>query len=185
MARLICTGITSLDGYINDERGNFDWSEPDEEVHAFVNDLERSVGTYLYGRRLYEVMRFWEDARTLPDLSPAMLDYAQVWRAAEKIVYSSTLDTVTTARTRVERAFDPKAVQAMKDAADRDLSIGGPHVAAHAFRAGLVDEVQLFVSPVSIGGGARFLPAGVRLDLRLAEERRFPNGVVYLRYRVE
>jgi len=182
MARLICTGITSLDGYIADEQGAFDWSAPDEEVHAFVNDLDRSIGTYLHGRRLYEVMRFWEDAHTLPDASPVMVDFARVWQAAEKVVYSTSLERVTTARTRIERAFDPKAVQAMKDTAARDLSIGGPHLAAHAFRAGLVDEVQLFISPVSVGGGTRFLPAGVRLDLRLAEERRFTNGVVYLRY---
>jgi dihydrofolate reductase len=183
VARLICTGITSLDGYINDEQGNFDWSAPDEEVHAFVNDLERPVGTYLYGRRLYEVMRFWENAHTLPDPSPVMLDYAQIWQAAEKVVYSTSLEAVTTARTRIERTFDPKAVQALKDTADRDLSVGGPHLAAHAFQAGLVDEVQLFISPVSVGGGTRFLPSGVRLDLRLAEQRRFANGVVYLRYR--
>ncbi|WP_436519958.1 dihydrofolate reductase family protein [Actinoplanes sp. HUAS TT8] len=182
MARLICTGITSLDGYINDEQGNFDWSVPDEEVHSFVNDLERPIGTYLYGRRLYEVMRFWEDAQVRPDSSPAAIDYAQLWRAAEKIVYSTTLEAATTARTRIERSFDPKAVQALKDAADRDLSVGGPHLAAHAFRAGLVDEVQLFVSPVVVGGGTRFLPSGVRLDLKLAEQRRFANGVVYLRY---
>ncbi|GAA2893409.1 deaminase [Actinoplanes cyaneus] len=182
MARLICTGIMSLDGYVNDEQGNFDWSAPDEEVHSFVNDLERPVGTYLYGRRLYEVMRFWEDAHTLPDASPVALDYAQLWQAAEKIVYSTTLEAATTARTRVERTFDPKAVQAMKDTADRDLSIGGPHLAAHAFRAGLVDEVQLFISPVAVGGGTRFLPSGVRLDLKLAEQQRFANGVIYLRY---
>lgn len=182
MARLICTGITSLDGYINDEQGNFDWSAPDEEVHAFVNDLERPIGTYLYGRRLYEVMRFWEDAHTQPDAGPVFLDYAQLWQAAEKIVYSSSLEAATTARTRVERTFDPKAVQALKDTADRDLSVGGPHLAAHAFRAGLVDEVQLFISPVAVGGGTRFLPDGVRLDLKLVEQQRFANGVVYLRY---
>jgi dihydrofolate reductase len=184
VARLICTGITSLDGYINDEQGNFDWSAPDEEVHSFVNDLERPIGTYLYGRRLYEVMRFWEDAHDRPDATPAVLDYARVWQAAEKIVFSTSLepDAATTTRTRIERAFDPKAVQAMKDTAEKDLSIGGPHLAAHAFRAGLIDEVQLFVSPVTVGGGTRFLPAGVRLDLKLAEQRRFANGVVYLRY---
>lgn len=183
MARLICTGITSLDGYIADEQGNFDWSAPDEEVHSFVNDLERPIGTYLYGRRLYEVMRFWEDAHTRPGASLPVLDYARVWQAAEKIVYSTSLETVSTARTRVERTFDPKAVQAMKDSLDRDLSVGGPHLAAHAFRAGLVDEVQLFISPVAVGGGTRFLPEGVRLDLQLSEQRRFANGVVYLRYR--
>ncbi|AEV83870.1 deaminase reductase [Actinoplanes sp. SE50] len=183
MARLICTGITSLDGYIADERGNFDWSRPDEEVHSFVNDLERPIGTYLYGRRLYEVMRFWEDAEARPDSTPATVDYARVWRAADKVVYSTTLAEVTTARTRLERVFDPEVVRKAKEAADRDLSIGGPHLAAHAFRAGLVDEVQLFVSPIAVGGGTRFLPDGVRLDLKLAEQRRFANGVVYLRYR--
>jgi dihydrofolate reductase len=182
MARLICTGITSLDGYIADEQGNFDWSAPDEEVHSFVNDLERPIGTYLYGRRLYEVMRFWEDPPSGPDTSPAAEDYARVWQAAEKVVYSTSLQEVTTARTRIERTFDPKTVQAMKDTADRDLSVGGPHLAAHAFRAGLVDEVQLFVCPVSVGGGNQFLPAGVRLDLKLVEQLRFANGVVYLRY---
>lgn len=184
MARLICTGITSLDGYIADENGKFDWSTPDEDVHAFVNDLERPIGTYLYGRSLYEVMVYWETAHTEPDQPPFVLDYATVWRAADKVVYSTTLESVTSARTRIERTFDPQAVRAMKDAADRDLSVGGPVLAAHAFREGLVDEVRVFVSPVAVGGGKRFLPDKVRLNLELVEERRFRNGVVFLQYRV-
>lgn len=184
MAKLICTAMTSLDGYIADEHGQFDWAAPDSDVHAFVNDLERPIGTYLYGRRMYEVMVFWETAPAGPDQSPVVLDYAKLWRAADKIVYSTTLPTAGSARTRIERTFDPAAVRAVKDAADRDLSIGGPALAAHAFRAGLVDEVRLFVSPVIIGGGNRFLPDGLRLNLHLVDERRFDNGVVYLRYRV-
>lgn len=183
MARLVCTGITSLDGYLADENGAFDWSAPDEEVHAFVNDLERPIGTYLYGRRLYEVMVYWETAHTQPDQPPVILDYATVWQAADKVVYSTTLGSVTSARTRLERTFEPQAVRAMKDAADRDLSIGGAALAAHAFRAGLVDEVNLFVSPVIVGGGKRFLPDRVRLNLELVDERRFRNGVVFLQYR--
>jgi dihydrofolate reductase len=183
MAKLICTALTSLDGYIADERGEFDWAAPDNDVHAFVNDLERPIGTYLYGRRVYEVMVFWE--RLAPaDQSPIALDYAKLWQAADKIVYSTTLETTSSARTRIERTFEPNAVRAMKDAADRDLSIGGPALAAHAFRAGLVDEVRLFVSPITVGGGNPFLPDRLRLNLQLLDERRFDNGVVYLRYRV-
>ncbi len=183
MARLICTGITSLDGYIADEAGKFDWSVPDEDVHAFINDLERPIGTYLYGRSLYEVMAYWETAHHEPDQPPFVLDYANVWQAADKVVYSTTLETASSTRTRIERTFDPKAVQAMKAAADRDLSIGGANLAAHAFRAGLVDEVHLFVSPVVVGGGKRLLPDKVRLSLELVQERRFRNGVVFLQYR--
>jgi dihydrofolate reductase len=183
MAELIYTCIASLDGYIADEDGKFDWSAPDEEVHAFVNDLERPIRTYLYGRRLYEVMVYWEtfDAQDQP---PHVLDYANLWRAADKVVYSTTLQAASSARTRIERTFDPKAVHAMKEAADGDLSIGGPTFAAHALRAGLVDEVRVLVSPVAVGGGTRFLPDKVRLDLELVDERKFGNGVVYLRYRV-
>ena len=181
MARLIHTGIISLDGYLTDEQGDFDWAEPDDEVHAFVNDRERSIGTYLYGRQLYEVMSAWE---TIGDESAVMRDYAQVWRAADKVVYSSTLPAVQTARSRLERSFDPAAVRVMKESADRDLSIGGPGLAVHALRAGLVDEIDLYVSPIVVGGGKRFLPDGVRLKLELAEERRFGNGVVFLRYDV-
>jgi dihydrofolate reductase len=184
VAKLICSAITSLDGYIADEHGEFDWGAPDSDVHAFINDLERPIGTYLYGRRLYEVMVFWDAAPAQPNPSPVVLDYAKLWQAADKIVYSTTLPTASSARTRIERTFDPHAVQAMKDAADRDLSIGGPALAAHAFRAGLVDEVRLFVCPLTVGGGNPFLPERLRLNLHLLAERRFGNGVVYLQYRV-
>ena len=184
MAKLICTALTSLDGYIADEHGNFDWGAPDSDVHAFINDQERPIGTYLYGRRLYEVMVFWETALAQPNQPPVVLDYAKLWQAADKVVYSTTLETVSSARTRIERTFDANSVRAMKDAADRDLSIGGPALAAHAFRAGLVDEVRLFVSPLIIGGGTPLLPDRLRLNLQLLDERRFDNGVVYLRYGV-
>ena len=180
MAKLIYTAITSLDGYIEDEDGSFDWSAPDEDVHAFVNDLERRIGTYLYGRRLYETMVYWE---TAPADSPAVeLNYARVWRSADKVVYSTTLQETASARTRIERTFDPDAIRAMKEAANADLSVGGAELAAHAFRAGLVDEVRLLLNPVVVGGGKRALPDGVRLDLELLDERRFASGVVYLRY---
>jgi len=184
MGKLICTALTSLDGYIADEHGEFDWAAPDSDVHSFINDLERPIGTYLYGRRLYETMVFWETAPAQPNQSPPVLDYAKLWQAADKIVYSTTLETASSARTRIERTFDPSAVRAIKDAADRDLSIGGPALAAHAFRAGLVDEVRLFVSPLTVGGGNPFHPHRLRLNLQLLDERRFDNGVVYLRYRV-
>jgi dihydrofolate reductase len=181
VAKLICTGITSLDGYIEDESGSFDWSAPSEEVHAFVNDLERPIGTYLYGRRLYEVMVYWETVNEGPAVER---DYARVWQAADKIVYSSTLPAVSSARTRIERTFDAAAVRKLKESADRDLSIGGPGLAAHALRAGLVDEVQMLVNPMIVGGGKPFLPVGWRTGLELLDERRFTDGVVYLRYRV-
>jgi len=180
MAKLIYTAITSLDGYVADASGSWEWSFPSEEVHAFVNDLERPIGTHLYGRRLYEVLKVWE---TMDDPAPAMRDYATLWRASEKIVFSRTLDEVSSARTRIEREFDPDAVRALKDAADTDLGIGGPHIAAEALRAGLVDEIGLLKSPVVVGGGNPALPDGVRIDLELLDERRFDNGVVYLRYR--
>ncbi len=183
MGKLITTAITSLDGYVADTDGNFDWSVPDEEVHAFVNDLERPIGTYLYGRRMYEVMRFWVTAHNLTDQPAFVLDYAAVWQAADKIVYSRTLDAVSTARTRMNREFDPDAVRRLKEDTDQDLSVSGPDLAAHAIRAGLVDEYRRFVSPVVVGGGTHWLPDGVRIALELLEERRFGNGVVYLRYR--
>ena len=182
MARLIYSAIASLDGYVADESGTFDWAEPDEEVHEFVNDLERPVGTYLYGRRMYEVMRFWETAGGA-DLLPFARDYAEIWRAAEKIVYSKTLETAATARTRIESDFDPEAVRQLKATAVRDLTVGGPGLAGQALAAGLVDECHLFVAPVVVGGGTRALPDGVRLDLELLDERRFGSGMVYLRYR--
>jgi len=180
MAKLLYTAITSLDGYIEDEGGSFDWSAPDEDVHAFVNDLERRIGTYLYGRRLYETMVYWE---TAPADSPAVeLNYARVWRSADKVVYSTTLQETASARTRIERTFDPDAIRAMKEEANADLTVGGAELAAHAFRAGLVDEVRLLLNPVVVGGGKRALPDGVRLDLELLDERRFASGVIHLRY---
>jgi len=184
MARLIFTGITSLDGYIADENGKFEWGEPDEEVHAFVNDLERPIGTYLYGRRLYEVMAYWDTAHAVANQSAVALDYAELWQAAEKVVYSTSLTGTTTARTRLERTFDPQAVRAMKESADRDLSVGGPALAAHALRAGLVDDIQIFVSPVVVGGGTPFLPRGVRFALELVDQRRFRAGFTYVHYRI-
>ena len=177
------SAIISLDGYIADEDGNFDWTVPDEEVHTFINDLERPIGTYLYGRRMYEVMVAWETAHTLPDQPPFILDYAQIWQAAEKIVYSRSLEAVSSARTRVERDFDPEAVRQMKARAGGDISVGGPELAAQAFRAGLVDELYLFVVPIVVGGGKRSLPNDVRLKLELIDERRFSSGMVYLHYR--
>lgn len=166
-----------------DANGNFDWSVPDAEVHAFVNHLERDAGTYLYGRRLYDVMAAWE-TMTLEDEPDFARDYARIWRAADKVVYSTTLDAPRTAKTRIERAFEPAAIGRMKAAAQRDLTVGGPTLAAQALKAGLVDEIRLFLSPVAVGAGTPALPAGVRLALELLEERRFGNGVVYLRYRV-
>src|SRR5690348_17039685 len=182
MARLIYSAIASLDGYVADEDGRFDWSAPDEEVHAFVNDAERPIGTYLYGRRMYDVMAVWETMPDGPDEPPVIHDYAAIWRAADKVVYSRTLDAPRTPRTRIEREFDPSAVRALKDAAAADLSIGGSELAGHALRAGLVDEVGLFLSPVVVGGGTPALPAGLRLGLELIDERRFANGVVHVRY---
>ncbi len=183
MAKLIYSAITSLDGYIADDDGKFDWAEPDEEVHTFINDLERPVGTYLYGRRMYEVMVGWESAHTIADQPPFMQDFAQIWQAADKIVYSKTLEAVSTARTRIERDFDPEAVWQMKARAGRDIIVGGPELAAQAFRAGLVDECHLFVAPVMVGGGKRSLPDNVRLKLELLDEHRFDSGMVYLYYR--
>jgi dihydrofolate reductase len=179
-AKLIYSAIASLDGYVADERGNFDWAAPDEEVHAFVNDIEQPIGTYLFGRRMYEVMSVWE---TLDDPEPVMQDFARIWRAADKVVYSRALDAVTTARTRLERDFDADAVRQLKAEAASDLTVGGPELAGRAIAAGLVDEIQLFLTPVLVGGGKPAFPEGVRLALELLEERRFGNGVVYLRYR--
>ena len=183
MAQLVYSAITSLDGYVADRDGNFDWAEPDEEVHRFVNDLERTVGTYLYGRRMYEVMVFWETAAAGADQPHAVRDYAEIWRAADKIVYSRSLEIASSARTRFERDFDTERIREMKVAATRDISVGGPELAAHAFRAGLVDEYRVFINPVVVGGGKPALPDGVRLNLELLDERRFGNGVVHLHYR--
>ena len=179
MARLIYSAITSLDGYVVDADGNFDWAAPDEEVHAYVNDQERAVGTYLYGRRMYEVMVAWE---SMDDDAPVMRDYAQVWRGADKVVYSSTLDEVRGPRTRLEPAFDPDAVRRLVDESTTDLSIGGPTLAASALRAGLVDELNVYLNPVVVGGGTAWLPDDLRLDLTLVAEHRFAGGVVHLRY---
>jgi dihydrofolate reductase len=184
MANLIYSAIASLDGYTADANGKFDWAAPDEEVHAFVNDKERPVGTYLYGRRMYETMVYWETASTGNDQPAATRDYARIWQAADKVVYSSTLDAVASARTRLEREFDPDAVRRLKEAAERDVTVGGPGLAAQAFAAGLVDECHLFLNPVAVGGGTSALPVGLRLELELLDEHRFGNGVVYLRYRV-
>ena len=177
---LVYSVICSLDGYTADATGKFDWAEPDEEVFAFVNGLERGIGTYLYGRRMYETMASWETA-PLAGQSPAYQEFARIWRAADKIVYSTTLREASTARTRVEPRFDPGAVRALK--ARGDVSIGGPGLAATAIRAGLVDEFHLWVTPVTVGGGTPVFPAGTRADLHLVDQRRFGNGVVYLRYR--
>ncbi|HEY1489180.1 MAG TPA: dihydrofolate reductase family protein [Micromonosporaceae bacterium] len=184
MARLIYSAITSLDGFTADDNGEFDWAAPDEEVHAFVNDQERPVGTYLYGRRMYETMVYWETASTGDDEPAVARDFARIWRAADKVVYSSTLDAVSSARTRLEPEFDPDAVRRLKTGADRDVSVGGPGLAAHALAAGLVDEYHVYVNPVVVGGGTRALPAGLHRELELLDERRFAGGVVYLRYRV-
>jgi dihydrofolate reductase len=184
MAKLIYTALTSVDGYVADENGKFDWARPDEEVHAFVNDLERTAGTYLYGRRMYEVMVAWETVN-VADQPPFIRDYAELWRATDKIVYSRTLDTVSSARTRVERDFDPGAIARMKGSARNDLMIGGPDLAAQAFKAGLVDECHLFITPVLVGGGKRALPDKVHLKLDLLDEHRFTNGTVHLRYRAK
>jgi dihydrofolate reductase len=184
MARLIYAAIASLDGYVADEHGKFEWAAPDEEVHRFVNELERPIGTYLYGRRMYEVMVYWETAETTAAEPTAAHDYVEIWRAADKIVYSTTLDTVSSARTRLERTFDREAVEQIKASASSDISVGGPELAGHALRAGLVDELHLFLNPVIIGGGNPALPDDVRLDLELMDERRFSGGVVHLHYRV-
>ena len=185
MAALIYSAIASLDGYVADTEGGWDWSAPDEEVHAFVNDQERGIGTYIYGRRMYEVMRVWQDDALLGDRPNATLkDYASLWRAADKVVVSTTLAAPTTPRTRIAATFDPEAVRALVSRADADVSVGGPTLAAEALRAGLVDEIGLFLSPVVVGGGLRALPADLRLDLTLLQTRRFANGVVFTRHAV-
>jgi dihydrofolate reductase len=183
MGRLIYSAIASLDGYTVDAEGRFDWAAPDEEVHGFVNDLERPVGTYLYGRRMYETMAVWETDPGLAEHSPVTRDFAQIWRAADRIVYSSTLDEVVTEQTRIERAFDPAEVRRLKESTDADLSIGGPTLATHAIRADLVDEWKLFVTPIIVGGGLGWLPDGVRVSLDLVDARRFAGGVTFLHYR--
>jgi dihydrofolate reductase len=183
MAKLIYSALASLDGYVADADGNFDWAAPDEEVHAFVNDLERPVGTHLYGRRMYETMAVWE-TMPLSGEPEVMRDFAAIWRAAGKIVYSRTLDRVSTPRTRLERALDPRAVRELKAQAERDISIGGPEIAGQALAAGLVDEIQLFLTPVIVGGSTHSLPTTSKVTLELRDLRRFGNGTVYLRYSV-
>ncbi len=182
MAKLIYSAITSLDGYVADRDGNFDWAKPDDEVHAFVNDQERPIGTYLYGRRMYDVMRYWETAPTRGDQAPAALDFAGIWQAADKVVYSTTLAAASSDRTRIERAFDPESVREMKAAASADLSVGGPHLAAAAIRTGLVDELHQFLTPIVVGGGNRWLPDDVRVALELRDVHHFRSGVVHLHY---
>jgi dihydrofolate reductase len=183
VGRLRYTAIASLDGYIEDRTGAFDWAQPDEEVHAFVNEQERGVGTYLYGRRMWETMRWWATDEATTGQSPVVEEYAALWRAADKVIFSSTLAEVDEPRTQVARAFDPETVRRMKGASDRDLSIGGPALAGTAIAAGLVDEIGLLLVPVVIGGGKPALP-DLRLHLELLEERRFPGGTVFLRYAV-
>ncbi len=184
MAKLIYSALASLDGYIEDEKGGFDWAEPDQEVHQFANELERPIGTHLLGRRMYETLAFWGSDEAMSHENAIMREFAESWDTAEKIVYSRTPREPTTDRTRIEAAFDPDAVAELKSSAERDISIGGPNLAAQAFEAGLVDECHLLLSPIIVGGGKRALPDGVALELELVDERRFGNGVVYLHYRV-
>ena len=183
MAKLVYFAITSLDGYIADQNGRYDWAAPDDEVFRFVTDFERTIGTQLFGRRVYQELIFWETADAQPGQSEAMAEYARIWQAADKIVYSTTLDTVSSARTRIERTFDPAAVRQLKAQADRDIAVSYANLAGQAITAGLVDEVHLVISPVIVGGGTRALPAGARLRLELLGQRRFGNGTVHLHYR--
>jgi dihydrofolate reductase len=184
VGKLIYSMMTSLDGFVSDRAGNFDWGAPDEEVHQFINEHFGAIGTELYGRRMYETMVYWETAHLEPEQPPAALEFARIWQDSDKIVYSTTLVEVASARTRIERAFDPAAVRALKAESALDITVEGPTLAAQAIRAGLVDEYQLFVGPAIVGGGQAFFPEGVRMDLELVDERRFAQGVVYLRYRV-
>ena len=182
MAKLIYSGIMSLDGYIADRAGKFGWSVPDAEVHTAINDLTGSVGTFLLGRRMCDVLVAWESL-DVADQPPVIKDFAEIWRTTDKVVYSTTLATASSARTRIDRAFDADDVRRMKAAAERDITVGGPNLAAHAFKAGLVDEYHLFVNPVAVGGGTSYFPPDIRVELELLDERRFSNGVVFLRYR--
>ena len=185
MAKLIYFTPTSLDGYIADETGSPDWAAPDEEVFAFINDLVRPIGMYLYGRKMYETMAIWETPDVIPGRTPGMLDFARIWQAADKTVYSKSLETVSTPKTRLEREFDPPVVRDLKAQLPHDVSVAGPTLAAHAIRTGLVDEYHLLVVPIMLGGGTRVLPSNVRIRLDLLDERRFANGMVYLRYRAQ
>ncbi len=184
MGKLIYSMITSLDGFVSDRDGNFGWGAPEEESHTFVNELSRSIGTYLYGRRMYETMVYWETAHLEPDQPPFILEYARIWQATDKIVYSTTLNEVASARTRVERTFDPQAIRRLKAESPLDITVDGPNLAAQAIRAGLVDEYQPYIGPAIVGAGNPFFPDDVQLDLELLDERRFGNGVLWLRYGV-
>lgn len=184
MAKLVNSAIASLDGYVADEQGKFDWAMPDEQVHAFVNDLERPIGTHLLGRRMYEVMKVWDSDELLEGQPAVMRDYAEIWRSAEKIVYSRTLQATETSRTRLERAFDPEEVRALKETERRDISIGGPELASQAIEADLVDEIQLLLVPAVVGAGKAALPIHSRIALELLGREGFDNGTVYLRYLV-
>lgn len=185
MAKLIYSAIASADGYVEDAAGSFDWAAPGEQVHRFVNDLERPVGTYLYGRRMYQTMLYWETAHTVPGQPSFVRAFAAIWQAAEKIVFSKTLESASSARTRIERNFDPGMVRQLKSATEHDMTVGGADLAGQAITAGLVDELQLFLVPIVVGGGKRALPNGVRSDLELLDTQRFASGAVYLRYRLK
>jgi dihydrofolate reductase len=185
MAKLIYSAISSADGYVEDDAGSFDWAAPDDELHRFVNDLERPVGAYLYGRRMYETMLYWETAHLMPGQPSSVQDFTGIWQAAEKIVFSKTLPSVSSARTRIERNFDPGMVRNLKSATGHDMTVGGADLAGQAISAGLVDELQLFLIPAVVGGGKRALPNGVRSDLELLDTHRFASGAVYLKYRLK
>ncbi len=184
MAKLIYSAISSLDGYVEDAEGNFDWGRPDDELFAFINALERPIGTYLYGRRMYETMVFWETAGAGEDQPAVIRDFAEIWRAADKIVYTRTLQTASSARTRIERDFDSDAIRWLKETSESDITIGGAELASQAIAAGQVDECHLYLCPIVVGGGKRALPDNVRARLALLDERRFNSGVVHLRYRI-
>ncbi len=184
MAKLIYSAIASLDGYVEDREGRFDWAAPDEEVHAFVNHLERAIRTYLYGRRMYETMVFWETVSTAADQPAVIRDFAEIWRSAEKIVYSRSLDTASSAKTRIEREFDIASVRRLKETSESDLTVGGAELAGQAIAAGLVDECHLLLTPIVVGGGKAAFSDNVRVQLELLNEHRFESGVVHLHYRV-
>lgn len=184
MAKLIYSMITSLDGFVSDGDGNFGWGAPEQESHEFVNELSKSIGTYLYGRRVYETMLYWETAHLEPDQPPFILEYARIWQATDKVVYSTTLNEVASARTRIERTFDPEAIRRLKAESELDITVDGPNLAAQAIRAGLVDEYQPYIGPAIVGAGNKFFPEGIRAEIKLLDERRFGNGVMWLRYGV-
>lgn len=184
MGKLIYIATVSLDGFTEDAEGNFDWSQPGDDQHAFINDLIRPIGTHLYGRRMYETMAVWETEPAFAAESEVMTDFAHVWQAAQKVVYSTTLEAPLTTKTRIERTFEPDSIRAMKDAADQDLAVGGPNLAAHAFKSGLIDECHLFIAPITLGSGKPALPTDQRIDLELLDERQFDTGILYLRHRV-